>query len=213
MARPLGTDTHESQSLFWERNVGLSEEFWKRYWKVIAEAFPHLEYISWKRAHAAVNKIDFTNAIRVEADELTYPLHIIIRYEIEKDLFSNKIKVEELPEIWNEKMIKYLGFAPKNDAEGVLQDVHWTESFGYFPSYTYGAMYAAQMASVPVVDKYIREGKYKEIAKWLKDNVHRYGSLHITSDELLRKATGEKLNPIYFIRYLKNKFNKLYDLI
>jgi carboxypeptidase Taq len=189
----------------------LSRQFWRKYWKVITDTFPQLRSVSEKNAYRAVNKLDFNNLIRIEADEVTYPMHVIIRFEIERDLFENRLEVKDIPKRWNSLMKEYLGIVPKNDAEGVLQDVHWSDnSWGYFPTYVFGAMYAAQIASVPAVDKYIKQGNYKAISEWLKKEIHNRGSVTMNADELLKRATGEPLNTKYFVNYIKRKYSKLY---
>ena len=155
--------------------------------------------------------------IRTEADELTYSLHVIIRYEIEKDLIAGKIEVKDLPNIWNDKYYEYLGVRPQNDSEGVLQDVHWSDGeFGYFPSYALGNIYGAQflnaiLKDMPNLYKDIENGNLDDLRMWLKDNIHKYGKLY-KPEELLIKVTGEKLNSKYFIEYLNKKFTEIYSL-
>jgi carboxypeptidase Taq len=155
--------------------------------------------------------------IRIEADELTYPLHIIIRYEIEKGLFNQEIEVKDLPEVWNTMYEKYLGIRPKNDAEGVLQDVHWAGgSFGYFPSYALGYMYAAQfkhklLKVLPDFDLLLEKGNLLPIKQWLNKNIHQYGKMKKPL-EILRDVTGEELNPQYLIDYLHEKYRGVYRL-
>lgn len=155
--------------------------------------------------------------IRIEADELTYPLHIMIRYELEKALFNDEIEVKDLPQLWNEKYEEYLGITPKNDAEGVLQDVHWAGgSFGYFPSYALGYMYAAQLKqsmlqSIPEFDQLVEAGNLTPIREWLTVNVHQFGSLKEPL-EIIQAATGEGLNVQYLIDYLTEKYREIYQL-
>ena len=155
--------------------------------------------------------------IRIEADELTYPLHIIIRYEIEKALFNDEIEVKDLPEIWNAKYEEYLGIRPDNDVNGVLQDVHWSGgSFGYFPSYALGYIYAAQfkyaiLKDIPNFDELLEEGNIEPIKKWLTKHVHQYGKMKKPL-EILKDATGEGLNAKYLLQYLNEKFSKVYQL-
>ncbi|MCH2677685.1 MAG: carboxypeptidase M32, partial [Alphaproteobacteria bacterium] len=175
-----------------------------------------LQGVSLDKLYAAINRCD-PSFIRVEADEVTYPLHIILRYEIEKGLFDESISVKDLPDVWNDKMEEYLGIRPSSDSEGVLQDVHWSGgAFGYFPSYTLGAMYACQFYSKMLLDigdipKKIKEGNFSCIKKWLNDNIHQKGRLYST-DDLILKVTGEKLDPCFFIDYLKKKYSEIYKL-
>ena len=149
--------------------------------------------------------------IRVDADEVTYPLHVIIRYKIEKDLIEGNVKVKEIPSIWNMYMKKYLGIKPKNNKEGCLQDIHWFDgTFGYFPTYTLGALYAAQLFAeakkvIPTLSNQITKGEFDKLIKWLKYNVHTRGSL-CNSDELIKNITREKLNIEYFKKHLINRY-------
>jgi carboxypeptidase Taq len=205
---------HESQSRFYENMIGRSYEFWEaHYWK-LQEIFPEqLGNVSLKDFHLAVNKVE-ASFIRVEADELTYPLHIMIRYEIERMIMANEITVSELPEVWNKKMVEYLGIQPKDDAEGVLQDVHWSAGLiGYFPTYALGSAYSAQfyytMKKEIDIDELVKTNNIKAINQWLKEKIHNFGS---SKDplELLREVTNEDFNPSYYVQYLKEKYSKLY---
>lgn len=212
-----GMSLHESQSLLWERHVGLSKSFWERYWPVIQTRFPHLpKEISSEQVYLAVNQVE-AGFIRVESDEVTYPMHIIIRFEIEKGLFDGSIQVDDLPKVWNQKMKDYLGIVPETDTFGVLQDIHWAYgAFGYFPSYLCGAMLSAQIfrcmeGKIENVHQKIKDGKFEELKKWLNVNIHEKGSLH-TLDNLMIEVTGEKLNPKYFLEYLNKKYTEIYQL-
>ena len=155
--------------------------------------------------------------IRTEADELTYGIHVILRYEIEKGLINDEIQVKDLPKVWNEKYKEYLGVEPANDGEGVLQDVHWSGgSFGYFPSYALGYMYAAQfkqamLKDIPNFDELLAEGNVGPIKQWLNEKIHQYGKLKEPL-ELLQDITGEGLNVQYLIDYLKEKYTSIYNL-
>jgi carboxypeptidase Taq len=155
--------------------------------------------------------------IRVEADELTYNLHIMLRYEIEKALIGGEIEARDLPAIWNQKMRDYLGISPGTDTEGVLQDVHWSfGGIGYFPSYSLGNLYAAQILraiqkDIPDLYSNIKKGKFEIIQDWLKENIHQYGKLY-TPNELIVKVTGEELNADYLIDYLEKKYTEVYCL-
>eukprot|EP01117_Protostelium_nocturnum_P019500 TRINITY_DN8469_c0_g1_i1.p1 TRINITY_DN8469_c0_g1~~TRINITY_DN8469_c0_g1_i1.p1 ORF type:complete len:146 (+),score=57.41 TRINITY_DN8469_c0_g1_i1:93-530(+) len=145
-------------------------------------------------------------------------MHIILRYEIEKDLISGKIQVDQLPQIWNEKMKQYLGIVPKDDSEGVLQDVHWSSgSFGYFPTYTLGAIYACQYfqqaeKEIPDLNEKMAAGDFKALRAWLKEKIHQKGSFTPSGDELVKQITGSGLNATQFIEYLTKKYTKLYNL-
>lgn len=205
---------HESQSRFYENVVGRSLEFWEAHYPKFQEIFKEeTKDISVEDFYRATNKVE-ASLIRVEADELTYPLHIMIRYEIERRLFSNEIEVDDLPKIWNEKMIEYLGIEPKTDTDGVLQDVHWSAGlFGYFPTYALGSAYAAQfyytMKKEIDVDAAIKNNNIKEINEWLKEKIHQFGSSK-TPQELLLDVTKEEFNPQYYVKYLIEKYTKLY---
>ncbi|SHI87916.1 carboxypeptidase M32 [Clostridium intestinale] len=207
---------HESQSRFYENIIGRSEEFLRYLYPKIKELFKNFDKIDFNEFYKVVNKVE-PSLIRTEADELTYSLHVIIRYEIEKALFNDEITVEELPEVWKKKYKEYLGVEPDTDSLGVLQDMHWSDgSFGYFPSYALGNLYGAQIFNTmkkdsPDVYELIAKGDIISITKWLKDNVHKYGSLY-SPKELILKVTGEELNSQYFIDYLEEKYSKLYGI-
>jgi carboxypeptidase Taq len=205
---------HESQSRFYENIIGRSKAFWEAHYPKFQELFKEeTKDISLDEFHRATNKVE-ASFIRVEADELTYPLHIMIRYEIERMLFSNEIEVDDLPEVWNKKMVEYLNIKPKNNAEGVLQDVHWsTGLFGYFPTYALGSAYAAQFYYTMIkeldLDELVRSNNIKVINQWLKEKMHQFGSSK-TPHELLVEITGEEFNPKYYVQYLKEKYTALY---
>lgn len=202
---------HESQSRLWEIYIGSSRPFWRRYFPDLQQQFPEqLAGVDAEQFYRAIN-LAKTSLIRIEADELTYNLHIMIRYELEKGLISGEIEVSDLPKLWKEKYDEYLGVVPSSDAEGVLQDVHWAGgSFGYFPSYSLGNMYGAQLMhalrkEMPDLDARIERGELLPIKQWLVRNVYRYGKTR-TPDELILQATGEPLNPSYLIAHLKEKY-------
>ncbi|UOQ42751.1 carboxypeptidase M32 [Halobacillus salinarum] len=215
---PLATGTsmgiHESQSLFWENFVARSESFWQNHYHLFQKYAPaHFKDVPLTDFFKAVNEVK-PSYIRIEADELTYCLHIMIRYELEKALISGEIKVKDLPLLWNEKMRDYLGITPRNDAEGVLQDIHWAGGdFGYFPSYALGYMYAAQFnASIRKeldVDRIIQAGEFNRIKQWLASNIHRYGKMKKPL-EILEDVTKERLNPKYLVDYLSQKYQHIY---
>ncbi|WP_339146449.1 MULTISPECIES: carboxypeptidase M32 [unclassified Sutcliffiella] len=208
---------HESQSLFYENFVGRHENFWKRHYKSLQRfAGGQFDDISLEEFYLAINESK-PSLIRIEADELTYSLHIMIRYELEKALFNDELEVKDLPATWNEKYQSYLGITPPNDAKGVLQDVHWSGgSFGYFPSYALGYMYAAQFKQamqkdLPNYDELLANGDLEPVKKWLTDKVHQYGKLKKPL-EILKDVTGEELNADHLINYLEDKYNKIYQL-
>jgi carboxypeptidase Taq len=163
-----------------------------------------------------MNRVE-PSLIRTNADELTYHSHIMIRYEIEKAIFENKVKVDELPELWNSKYKEYLGIEAKDFAHGVLQDVHWSHgSFGYFPTYSLGSFYAAQffdqaMKDIPGLQKQIEDDNFKELLNWLRKNIHVHGKFY-TAQQLCERITGEKLNFSHFMNYAKNKYGAIYNL-
>lgn len=202
---------HESQSRFWEIYIGSSLPFWRRYYGKLQQFFPaQLGNVSVERFVRAINRAK-PSLIRIEADELTYNLHIMVRYELEKGLIGGEIRVADLPALWNEKYREYLGITPAHDGEGVLQDVHWSGgAFGYFPSYTLGNMYAAQLMSalrraMPDLDAKLERGELLPVKAWLTEHVHRYGKL-LTPAEIIKRATGEELNPTYLVRHLQEKY-------
>lgn len=212
----LAMSIHESQSRFYENLIGRSEAFLSYILNYIKYEFPEFKEVTVEEFYSAVNKV-VPSLIRVDADELTYSIHIIIRYEIEKALINGDIDVETVSEAWNDKYEKYLGVRPKNDGEGILQDIHWSDgSFGYFPSYALGNLYGAQMLNkmeldIPGIYDQIKLGNLKDIKLWLKDNVHKYGAMYNPS-ELIKIVTEEELNSKYFKDYLEEKYSKLYKL-
>lgn len=205
---------HESQSRFYENVLGRSEAFWKPIYEKLQNTYPEaLSDIELSQFIRGINKAE-PGPVRTEADELTYPLHIIIRYEIEKMLMEDLISVDELPRVWNEKYEEYLGIAPKNDAEGVLQDVHWSGgAFGYFPSYAIGNAVAAQiyayMHNEVNVKECLENGNLMPIREYLREHIHCFGSTK-NMNELLIAMTGEPLNAEYYTKYLTEKYTKLY---
>jgi len=208
---------HESQSLFWENYIARDYNFWIHFYEILKTyTNGQFDQISIADFYNGINESK-PSLIRIEADELTYPLHVMVRYEIEKGLFNNEIAVKDLPEIWSQKMADYLGVKPENDAEGVLQDVHWAGgSFGYFPSYALGYIYAAQFRAamlndLPNYQELLQEGNLKPIKEWLNKNIHQYGKLKKPL-EIVRDVTGEGLNPDYLISYLEEKYTKIYKL-
>lgn len=207
---------HEAMSRFWENMVGKSPEFLTFMLPIFQSFYPEaLGNIDEVTLARTINLVK-PSFVRIEADEVTYSLHIILRFEMENALLNGKIKVKDAPELWREKSKKYFGSEPPSDREGVLQDVHWAYgAFGYFPSYALGNLYGAQllksMKKEVAFDKELRAGNLLPIKAWLDTNIHTHGSLYFL-DELMQRITGESLNPKYFIEYLKNKYIKLYKL-
>ena len=208
---------HESQSRLWENNVGRSIIYWKANYPKLQELFPeNLIDVTAEAFYKAMNIVK-PSLIRTSADELTYHFHILIRFEIEKALIEGSIKVPELPEVWNKKYKEYLAVETPSDANGVLQDIHWSHgSFGYFPTYSLGSFYAAQFfarakAEIPDLEKNIENGNMTLLLMWLRKNIHQFGKLY-SAEELCIKITGEKLNFKYFMDYARNKYAKLYHL-
>jgi carboxypeptidase Taq len=180
------------------------------------KTFGQLKDVSLDDFYNAINVVE-RSPIRVDADEVTYNLHVMLRFEIEEALINERIAVKDLPKIWNKKMKEYLDIVPENDSAGVLQDVHWAHgSFGYFPSYMLGNLFSAQFYNkmkkdIPDYDKKIENGDLSSILNWLRSNIHKHGKKY-EPNELLKKVTGEKLNVDYFMDYLKEKYSKVYKL-
>ena len=217
MGENRGLTVHESQSRLWENHVGRSLSWWELFLPTVREQFPSLSNVSPWQAYEAANQVYDDNLIRVEADELTYHMHIVLRFEIERDLLAGDLDVEEVPSVWNDKMEEYLGVRPTTDAEGCLQDIHWSHgNFGYFPTYTLGSVLAAQLFAAAEADlgdlnARIREGEFDDLHGWLGENVHQHGQRY-TTDELVERATGEPFTADYFLNHVKTKYGELYDL-
>lgn len=207
---------HESQSRFFENIIGRDEAFWEPIYPKLQRMFPEkLGKISREDFVRAVNKVQ-PGLIRTEADELTYSLHVLVRYELEKMLIEENLSVKELPKLWADKYEEYLGVRPRNAAEGVLQDIHWAQgSFGYFPSYALGSAFAAQMAAFMKQSldfgELLRKGEPGVIREVLRRHIHQYGKLR-DSRRLLKDMTGEDFKPQYYVDYLKEKYGKLYHI-
>ena len=207
---------HESQSRFYENIIGRNKAFCGYLYKEAKKEFPNqFDGVSEEEFYNTINKVQ-PSLIRTEADELTYSIHVIIRYEIEKLLINDKIQVSDLPRVWNEKYKEYLGIQPTSDKLGVLQDMHWSDgSFGYFPSYALGNLYGAQMLNqmikdIPNMYEEISTGDLFSVYEWLKENVHECANLYDPND-LIRKITGEELQAKYFIEYLDKKYKEIYN--
>jgi carboxypeptidase Taq len=207
---------HESQSRLWENKLGRSEVFWRGQYATVREIFPNqFNNVDVTTFARALNKVQ-PSLIRVEADEVTYNLHIIIRFELEQALINGNIAVESLPRLWNAKYREYLGIEPSNDADGVLQDVHWTFGFGYFPTYTLGNLYAAQIFHTlhhifPDFDERLATGDTTFVLQWLHENIYACGASYLP-DEIIKRATGAAPDPQHFVRYLTDKFEHIYGL-
>ncbi|MDH4326951.1 MAG: carboxypeptidase M32 [Nitrospira sp.] len=218
---PLGDSVslgiHESQSRLWENCVGRSRPFWRFFYPILQQTFPdQLRSVDAERFYAAINCVK-PSFIRVEADELTYNLHIMLRFEIEQDLVEGKVQPEDLPALWNRKMEEYLGITPTSDAEGVLQDVHWSfGAFGYFPTYTLGNLYSVQFfeqakLEIPGLEESIAAGELLGLRRWLEQKIHRWGRM-FTPDHLARRVTGNAISPDPFLSYVEKKYGEIYQL-
>lgn len=206
---------HESQSRWWETLIGRSFSFWKHMYPLLQKKLPLLKGIPLERFYRAINRVA-PSLIRVEADEVTYCLHVILRFEIEKELISGTLNVADLPEAWNAKMKKYLGITPSNDREGCLQDIHWSlGDFGYFPTYALGNLFSAHFFSAFAKehsdwDRRVAKGELGFVREWLKINIHQWGRMY-NSEELAKKVTGKPLNETAYCTYLKKKYAAIYQ--
>lgn len=216
LGEAAGMAVHESQSRIWENQVGRSQAFWNHWEPRFRELFPEsLSGVSSKQLYLVVNKVA-RNPIRVEADEVTYNLHVILRFELEQALFNGDLKITELPDAWNAKAEKLLGLTPDNDTEGVLQDVHWSSgAFGYFPSYCLGNLLAAQLWDAAQQDQSsinedMEAGQYKALLTWLGDKVHRHGR-RLNLLQLAELATSQKLSSQALLKYLESRYLPLYE--
>jgi len=208
---------HESQSRLWENQIGRSREFCEWALPIWKEHFPEqMKGVSAEDLWRSVNFVE-PSLIRVEADEATYNLHIMIRYEIEKKLISGEIEVDDLPDVWDDMYEEFLGIRSPNRTLGVLQDIHWSfGAFGYFPTYTLGNLYSAQLLTaarkeLPNHDEQIRKGEFTPLLEWMRKNVHSRGSI-IEPSELIKEATGNEPSPDDFVKYLQDKVEFLYEL-
>ncbi|PSQ18786.1 carboxypeptidase [Halobacteriales archaeon QS_8_69_26] len=214
LGQPVGS-LHESQSRFWENHVGRTEPFWEEFLPTFKEHLDVPEDLTVQEVHEAANRIYPENLIRVEADELTYHMHIILRSEIGRAFVEGDVEVDEIPGLWNETMEEYLGVVPETDSEGCLQDIHWTGGFAAFQGYTIGSVAAAQLnAAIREdldVDALVRERNFEPIHEWMTEHVHSHGQRY-TTPELMEVATGEPLTADYFVEYVREKFTELYGL-
>jgi carboxypeptidase Taq len=208
---------HESQSRLWENNVGRSLAFWEWKFARLKEIFPtQFEGVSAMDFFKAMNKVR-SSLIRVNADELTYHFHILIRYELEKGIMEGKLNAIDLPTAWNAKYKEYLGVDVPSDSQGVLQDIHWSHgSIGYFPTYSIGSFYAAQFYAaaekkIGKLDPKNAEPYLKNLLAWLRENIHQHGKLY-SSKELCERISGEPLNSKYFMEYAHKKYGVIYGI-
>jgi carboxypeptidase Taq len=208
---------HESQSRLWENVVARGRAFWSHYLSLLRDFFPRrLASVDLEVFYRAINRVE-PSPIRVEADEVTYNLHIFLRFELEQDLLKGQLAVADLPEAWNAKAIAYLGITPPNDALGVLQDVHWSEGlFGYFPSYALGNLLAVQfyrraLEDIPDMPVRFARGKFQPLLSWLRENIHQHGK-KFTPEELVKRVTGEEMQAEPFLAYLRGKYGEIYGL-
>ncbi len=211
----LGID--ESQSRWWETLIGQSRAFWEHFFPLLKEEFPEqFGNIPLEDFYHAINQAK-PGLIRIDADEVTYNLHIIVRFEIEKGLIEGSVKVKEIPELWNSKMREYLGISPEFDGQGCLQDIHWSLGYiGYFPTYTLGNLYSVQFFEAfekahPNWREHVAKGSLDFVRDWLKENIHRHGR-QFTPSELCKKVTGKALSQEPYVNYLTEKYRKLYHL-
>lgn len=207
---------HESQSRFYENVLGRNINFWLPIYDKIQEMVPELKDITLDEFYKEINHVK-NSYIRTMADEVTYCLHILVRYEIEKAIFRNNVPVSKLPALWNEKMEEYLHITPRDDAEGILQDMHWSDgSFGYFPTYLLGSIYdgmflEAVEKDLGPVDEVLKAGKIKDITKWLNAHIHVYGSSRLPK-EVIDTVCGKEVSSKPILKYFTEKYTKIYNL-
>ncbi len=217
LARGTSFGMHESQSRMFENYIGRSLPFWREHFPRLQQIFPEqLDRVTVEQFYQAINKVQ-PSFIRVEADELTYNLHIILRFELEQALLNGELSVSALPDAWRDKMRELLGVVPPTDREGVLQDIHWARpSFGYFPTYALGNLYAAQLFAAakeqePAIADELQQGKVDALMRWLGENVHQHGR-KFHGSELIKRATGQPLSHDAFVAYATAKFGDIYGL-
>jgi carboxypeptidase Taq len=208
---------HESQSRMWENLVGRSQPFWRFFFPILKGFFPEqLADQTAESFYRAANKVS-PSFVRVEADEVTYGLHIMLRFEMENDLLEGRLKADDVPEAWNAKMQEFLGITPPTTALGALQDIHWSSGLiGYFPTYQLGNLISLQLwgkinVDVPDLATQIEHGEFAALLDWLRANLHQHGR-KFTSNELLQRITGSGLNPVPYLKYLKAKYSEIYGL-
>ena len=218
---PLATGAslavHESQSRMWENLVGRSLPFWEHFYPRLQAVFPaQLGGARLEHFYRAINKVE-PSLIRVEADEATYNMHIMLRLELEIAMMDGSLEVKDLPEAWNARMRDYLGITPPNDKEGVLQDVHWSSGMmGYFSTYALGNLISVQLwecinRDIPDLAQQFRKGEFSGLLEWLHSRVHRHGA-KFEPQELVRRVTGSPIDPAPYMRYLQTKYGEIYGL-
>ncbi len=216
MGESASLGIHESQSRMWENFVGRSRAFWEYFYPIAQQHFTALQDVALDDFVFAINAVQ-PSTIRVEADEVTYNLHIILRFELELALMRGELEVDDLPSAWNERFEKYMGFRPPSDAEGVLQDVHWSGGMiGYFPTYTLGNLYAAQFYEQAERDlgdlsALFRKGEFRPLLEWLVQNIHQQGKRY-TANQLAERVTGKPLSAESLLNYFQRKFPALYGI-
>ncbi|MBX3097349.1 MAG: carboxypeptidase M32 [Fimbriimonadaceae bacterium] len=216
LAGGVSLGVHESQSRLWENIVGRSRPFWQHFLPQLQGTFPALSNVNLDHFYRGINKVEPT-FIRVEADEVTYNLHIMVRFELECALVSGELKVADLPEAWNEKYNSYLGITPTSDSVGCLQDVHWSAALiGYFPTYSKGNLLSYQIwnalqKDIPNTDELMAKGHFKPILDWLIDKIYRHGSRY-QPEVLMEMATGERMNPEHYLKGIRAKYAGVYSL-
>jgi carboxypeptidase Taq len=208
---------HESQSRMWENLVGRSLPFWEHFFPALKKTFPsQLDGVSVKSFYKAINKVE-PSLIRVNADEATYNLHVMLRLELEIAMVEGKVAIKDLPDLWNTKMQEYLGITPPNDAKGVLQDVHWSGGMiGYFSTYALGNLVSAQLwekinKDIKDLDEQVRKGEFDVLLGWLHEKIHQHGHKYDPQD-LVKKVTGSKITHEPYVRYLTKKYGDIYGL-
>lgn len=217
LGEAISLGIHESQSRMWENNIGKSLAFWRYFYPKFQKEFPvPFKKMPLEEFYAILNKVT-PSLIRTDADEVTYNLHVIVRFEIEKELIEGTLEAKDAPKVWNQKIEQYLGIKVPNDRLGILQDVHWSGgSFGYFPTYSFGNLYSAQfytamLKDIPDLSKRFTRGDFIAAREWLRKKIHIHGKRY-TADELVLEVTGEPLSSKYFQDYLINKYSKTYNL-
>ncbi|HVL38655.1 MAG TPA: carboxypeptidase M32, partial [Fimbriimonadaceae bacterium] len=216
LAGGVSLGIHESQSRLWENIVGRSKAFWQRFLPELQSLFPELASFKLEDFYRAINKVE-PSYIRVEADELTYNLHIMVRFEIECDALTGNLAIKDMPEAWNAKYEQYLGIRPRTDSEGCLQDVHWSMgSIGYFPTYSMGNLLSYQIwralqRDVGDTDDLIREGKFEPILGWLREKIYSQGRKY-TPRDLVQRVTGKPMGAEDYLAGLTEKYTEIYGL-
>jgi carboxypeptidase Taq len=217
LSRGASTSLHESQSRLWENLVGKSRSLLEFYFPVLQKLFsPNLQTVRFDSFYRAVNKV-LPSLIRVEADELTYNLHVFVRFEIERDLIEGTLSIDGIINAWNEKMWTYLGVEVQNDAEGVLQDIHWAISnFGYFPTYALGNILSVQFfksanQAIPALLGQLKAGELAPLSRWLTDNIYVHG-MRFLPKTLLKRVTGQGIEPMHYLDYLEEKYGEIYGI-